>query len=316
MKNIKTKKLKTIKTKIIKTKKLETKISKSKTTKFKTTKRKIKRNVKDSVFTKIFGEIEYAFELYKTLHPEDKEVTIDDVRIVTLTNVLSNGLYNDLGLLIKDTLLFFMEDQSSWSINVLPRGLLYTSGTYKNYIDEMKLNVYGTKKVVLPKPELYVLYTGNKKIRGGIYSLNEEFFNNEAPIDLKIKVITSAKKGSIVQQYIDFSKRYDEFMKNKNFSEKSVLKFIDKCIKDGILSKFLSKNRREIMSIMSMLYDQDVVDKMREYETKQEAREEGMEKGQLSTLSRLIKKGIITVKDAASELGVTERTFKKKMAML
>ena len=49
---------------------------------------------------------------------------------------------------------------------------------------------------------------------------------------------------------------------------------------------------------------------------REEGMEKGMEKGQLSTLSRLIKKGIITIKDAASELGMTERTFKKKMAML
>ena len=313
MKNIKTKKLKTkatktkeSKVKTLKVEKFKTKTSKSKTTKFKTTKRKIKRNVKDSVFTKIFGEIEYAFELYKTLHPEDKNVTIDDIEIVTLTTILSNGLYNDLGLLIKNTLLFFMEDQSSWSINVLPRGLLYTTETYKIYIDEKKLNVYGSKKIVLPKPELYVIYTGKKKIRGGIYSLNEEFFNNEAPIDLKIKVITSAKKGSIVQQYIDFSKRYDEFMLNKNFSEKSVLKFIDKCIKDNILSEFLSKNRREIMSIMSMLYDQDVVDKMREYETKQEAREEGREEGQNNAMNYFEK----VLKKAKLDTKKTKRLWK------
>ena len=289
--------------------------------KSKTSKRKIKRNVKDSVFTKIFGEIEYAFELYKTLHPEDKDVTIDDVKIVTLTNILSNGLYNDLGLLIKNTLLFFMEDQSTWSINVLPRSLLYVTGTYKNYIDEKKLNVYGTKKVVLPMPELYVIYTGKKKIREGIYSLNEEFFNNEAPIDLKIKVITSAKKGSIVQQYIDFSKQYDEFMKNKNFSEKSVLKFIDKCIKDGILSEFLSKNRREIMITMSLLYNQDVVDKMREYEIEQEAiekgreegREEGIEKGKIMNMISLVKKKLIDIDVAIKELGISETKFKKLM---
>lgn len=56
-----------------------------------------KRTIKDSVFTFLFGEPEYTVELYQTLHPEDVGVKNSDVKLVTLQNVLANGVYNDLG---------------------------------------------------------------------------------------------------------------------------------------------------------------------------------------------------------------------------
>lgn len=43
--------------------------------------------VKDSVFTCLFGKMEYALELYRALHPEDPNVTEEDCEIVTLENV-------------------------------------------------------------------------------------------------------------------------------------------------------------------------------------------------------------------------------------
>ena len=74
---------------------------------------KSKRNVKDSVFTKLFGEKENAFQLYKTFHPEDTTSTKDDLEIISLNNVFVNGEYNDLGILLKNHLMVFVEAQST-----------------------------------------------------------------------------------------------------------------------------------------------------------------------------------------------------------
>ena len=41
-----------------------------------------------------------------------------------------------------------------------------------------KQNVYKSKKIRLPKPEMYVIYTGNRKERPEYISLAEEFFGN------------------------------------------------------------------------------------------------------------------------------------------
>lgn len=78
----------------------------------------MKRNIKDSVFTYLFRQPEYTRELYLSLHPEDASVTEDDFEIVTLENILSTGQYNDLGVLVRGTLIVLVEAQSTFTENV------------------------------------------------------------------------------------------------------------------------------------------------------------------------------------------------------
>ena len=56
---------------------------------------RMKRKVKDSVFTSLFSDRRYLFELYKALHPEDTEARAEDISNVTIHNVLTDGMYND-----------------------------------------------------------------------------------------------------------------------------------------------------------------------------------------------------------------------------
>ena len=78
----------------------------------------MKRNVKDSVFTYLFRQPEYTRQLYLSLHPEDSSVQEDDLQIVTLENILSNGQYNDLGMLVRKSLIVLVEAQSTFTANV------------------------------------------------------------------------------------------------------------------------------------------------------------------------------------------------------
>lgn len=51
-------------------------------------------------------------ELYKTLHPEDADTTEDKLDIVTIDNVMTDNLYNDLGLMAgNNKLLLLLEAQ-------------------------------------------------------------------------------------------------------------------------------------------------------------------------------------------------------------
>ena len=82
---------------------------------------KIRRNVKDSVFTHLFSIPKYRKELYLSLHPEDANIREDEIESVTLSNVLSSGLYNDLGIYVKKRLIILVEAQSIWTENILWR---------------------------------------------------------------------------------------------------------------------------------------------------------------------------------------------------
>ena len=64
----------------------------------------------------------------------------------------------------------------------------------------------------MPKPELYVVYVGNQKNIPDTISLSEAFFGgaDDVAVDVKVKVICESDTDSIINQYIIFSKVYDE----------------------------------------------------------------------------------------------------------
>ena len=152
-----------------------------------------KRKSKDSVFADLFHILRYALQLVKTLHPDD-DANESDISFASLRPVLLNEVYNDLGLLVKGKLLIIVEAQSTWSLNVLIRSLVYLVDTYNSYIHRQqpkKVNVYGTCKIDLPKPEFYLIYTGERKDCPDKIALARDFFGDEnAAIDLKMKVIS------------------------------------------------------------------------------------------------------------------------------
>ena len=109
-------------------------------------KKVMKRTIKDSVFTDLFQNKKYLLQLYKALHPEDN-VTEDDLTDVTIKNVLTDNIYNDLGFVVEDRLMIFVEAQSSvWTVNIIVRALMYLVQTWHDYFERTKQNLYKSKK--------------------------------------------------------------------------------------------------------------------------------------------------------------------------
>ena len=76
------------------------------------TKTNVKGTVKDSVFTDLFSESKYLLQLYQALHPEDLEAGEEDLKSVTLENIFTDSIYNDLGFMRGDRLILLVEEQS------------------------------------------------------------------------------------------------------------------------------------------------------------------------------------------------------------
>ena len=88
---------------------------------------------------------------------------------------MTNGIYNDLGFNVKGSLVLLVEAQSTWSVNIIIRLLMYLVETYSNIFKDNDTDLYSSAKAKIPKPELYVIYTGKGKKPKEI-SLSEEFF--------------------------------------------------------------------------------------------------------------------------------------------
>ena len=229
----------------------------------------IKRNVKDSVFTNLFQDTKYIVELYKALHPEADYVTEDMIEIVTLKNILTDSLYNDLGFMLDKRLIVLVEAQSTWTVNIIIRGLMYLVQTYQDYIEKEELNIYSSKKLEIPKPELYVIYTGDKKVEEKEISLSEEYFGGDATaLDVRVKVITDSREGDIINQYVMFTHILNEQVKNHGRTKKAIDETIRICKDRNILKEYLSRHESEVHDIMFSLYDDEQIQKamMREHE--------------------------------------------------
>ena len=238
-----------------------------------------KRKIKDSVFTNLFQDKKYLLRLYQALHPEDSDVTEEDIKDVTIKHILVDADYNDLGFSVGDRLVILVESQSTWTLNIIIRALMYLIQTYHDFFKHTKQNLYGSKKVNMPKPELYVIFIGEKpKNPPDIISLSKDFFDGEKiAVDAEVKVLYQEDEDNIIGQYIIFCKVYNEQRKKHGQTKKAVTETIRICKNRNVLKEYLESKEQEVVDIMMALFDDDVVleayaEDIRNSEAKENAR--------------------------------------------
>ena len=235
----------------------------------------VKRNIKDCVFTDLFSNKKYLRELYLSLHPEDSYITEDDLTDITIENVLVNNLYNDLGFRVGNRLIILVEAQSTWSPNILIRSLIYVTTTYQKYINEKNLDVYSSKKIDIPKPELYVVYTGDRKERPAEMQLSKEFFpdSKNISLDVKVNMIYGDTSDDIISQYVLFTKVYDEQRKLYGRTRQAIEETIHICKEKDVLKEYLESRETEVVTMMMTLFDEEQISKNHEASIRREERE-------------------------------------------
>lgn len=267
-----------------------------------------KRTAKDSVFTDLFQDPKYLIQLYRALHPEDQDVTEESITNVTIKNILLDQCYNDLGFCIGDKLVILVEAQSTWTVNIVVRGLMYLAQTYQEHIEKSGQNVYGSKRVKLPKPELYVIFTGERKSKPEYLYLSKEFFGGEeSAIEVKVKMIYDGKEGDIINQYVTFTRIYNEQVKLYGRTREAVLETIRICKDKNVLKEYLLDREQEVVNIMMTLFND-------EYILKTYVKSEKMDYAK-ATAQKLYKKGN-SVEDIADALEVSVKEVEEWLGLV
>ena len=290
---------------------------------------KVKKTVKDSVFVKLFREQKYVLQLYKELHPEDVDVTADDIKTQSLNAVFVNTLYNDLGFTVEKNgisrFVFLVEAQSVWNNNMTMRMFIYLGATYNQYLRDKNIEITEKRKITLPAPELYVVYTGDdRKNVPETLNLRDQMFEGKGMVDMTVKVIHSPG-DTIVGQYIAFCKVFNEQMNLYGQKSETIEQTIGICLKQGILEEFILKHRQEVMSMLAAFFDEEsqrdlhdraklqegieIGEKKGRAEGRAEGRVEGRAEGILSTLADLVKQGLLSLANAANQANMTEDEF-------
>lgn len=252
------------------------------------------RKSKDSVFVDLFTDKNYVFQLYKELHPEDTKVKIEDIDVQTIKSVLVNTLYNDLGFIVKDRFVILVEAQSEWNPNITLRIMFYLSETYRRYLYDTVQSEHSGKKVKLPKPDLYVVYSGNSDVPDMV-SFSEDYFDGDSPVDIKVKVLHKTDE-TICGQYIGFCKVFNEQRKLHDNRISCIKETIRICIERGYLVSYLQTHEKEAVTMMSELFDEEYLrgqyNKSRDREMLAEGRAEGEAKRESEIVKNLRKMGM------------------------
>lgn len=265
-----------------------------------------KRTAKNSVFLDLFQNKDYLLQLYKAIHPEDKNVTKESLTNITIENVLTDNLYNDLSFIVNDKLMILAEAQSTWTTNILIRILLYLAQNFHEFLLKTEQNYYSSRKVNIPKPEIYLIYTGERGRKPDIITFSNEFFNgNNIDVEIKAHVIYETNSSDIINQYIIFCKNFNEQIKINGMTLRAIEETIRICKDIDVLYEYLSKREKEVITIMKSLFDQEEIIKMYGKGERHDA--------EMQAASRMIKSGKLTLDEISSFLPSLSATELKKL---
>lgn len=252
------------------------------------------RNYKDTLFRKIFKNPKDLLTLYNAVNGTNYQ-NPDDLEIVTLENAIYMNTKNDLAFII-DCRMGLYEHQASVNPNIPLRDLIYIAKEYQGMISRKSL--YSSRLVKLPTPSFVVFYNGlEKQPDRKEMKLSEAFL---IPVDepaLELKVVQlnigAGRNKELMEkcpllaqysQYVGRVQKYASFMPLGPAVETAV----EECIREGILSDFLLKNRAEAIAVSIFEYDEEKELALFRAAEREEGLELGLKQGYAQGLQALI----------------------------
>lgn len=174
------------------------------------------------------------------------------------------SMHNDISFLI-DSRLSLYEHQSTYSPNLPLRFLFYVSDLYSDLTKDA--NLYGTKRVKIPTPKFIIFYNGVEERPDIEYLKLSDMYTREEEryaLDLEA-VLININPGhneelmgmcKTLRDYSEYTERVRKYAEEESI-DKAVERAITECIKEGILSEFLSKNRAEAKKMSIYEYDEE-----------------------------------------------------------
>lgn len=262
----------------------------------------VNRKYKDTVFRKLFGENkENALSLYNAVNNTNYSNS-EDLEFTTLEDVIYMKGKNDVSFIF-DASLSLYEHQSSYNPNMPLRGLLYFADLYRQLITDTE-RIYTSTLVKIPTPKYIVFYNGDSsKLPEDIIELklSSAFTENVEPgkfewtatmINIRAdKERDILKKCQPLKEYSTFVERVIENSQKMDIKT-AVDKSVETCIHDNVLKDFLTKHRKEVMEMCLTEFNETKYGQLMK------------EEGQQEVIFSLLKKGKLSVKDAADELGL------------
>ena len=238
---------------------------------------KAQRNYKDGLFRMLFKDKDNLLSLYNALN-KTAYTDVNGLEITTLENAIYMNYKNDVSFVFDFELMLY-EHQSTVNPNMPLRDLLYVTSILQKRVSTE--NLYGSKQIKIPSPRFVIFYNGTdyqperQTLRlSDAYEKKQE--NPELELTVTVYNINCGCNEEIMdacrtlKEYAMYVEQVRTYAKQMPLAE-AVEKAVDYCIKAGILSEFLRKNRAEVIMLSIFEYDEEAHHKL--------LYEEGMEQG-------------------------------------
>ena len=285
------------------------------------------RNYKDTVFRMLFSDRKNLLSLYNAVNQSNYN-NPDDLEIVTLENAIYMGMKNDLAF-IMDTNLYLYEHQSTYNPNMPLRDLFYICSEYQKLVD--KKSLFSSTLQKIPAPNFIEFYNGSTVIADCTelrLSSAFEHLTGEPKLELIVTVL-NVNEGhnaelmqhcSTLSEYAQYVARVRHYAIDMPLNH-AVERAVDECIRKGILTEFLTRNRNEVISMSIFEYDKELEEKKlrkAEYEYGfsegekhgheigfSEGKKTGFQNAALETARRMLKSNKLSLEDIADFSGLS-----------
>ena len=244
-----------------------------------------KRDYKSRIFTMLFSNKERLLRLYNAM--SRKNYTNPELLTInTLENAIYMSMQNDLSFLI-DMRLSLYEHQSTYNPNIPLRFLLYLSDLYSKLTRGM--NLYGSKKLMIPPPRFVVFYNGrDKRPDYEEFRLSDLYTIQDEDVSLELIVeVFNINKGhnkelvetcKDLQDYVEYTHRVRTYAETIPIEE-AVEKAINEYIQEDILKDFLEANRAEAIKVSIYEYNEQEHIRMEREDAFEDGRKLGLDEG-------------------------------------
>ena len=267
------------------------------------------RKYKDTIFRWLFSDRKNLLSLYNAVTGRSY-TDADALDIVTLESAVYLGMKNDVAFLV-DTRLYLCEHQSTYNPNIPLRNLFYIASEYQVLVKDKSL--YSSVLLRLPAPKFLVFYNGTGQVADREeLRLSAAYENLQGEPDLELKVtMLNINEGHnrelmeqcrILREYSQYVARVRKYAAQMELNE-AVERAITECIREGILSEFLSRNRAEVMKVSIFEYDQELEEKKYREAEYEHGRQDGYDAGVREGHAAGIREGMETGRAAGMQEG-------------
>ncbi len=228
---------------------------------------KVNIQFKDRLFRLLFGSESMKDNilcLYNALNDSSYE-NVNDIELYTIEDVIYIKMKNDVSFIL-DSYLSLWEQQSSYNPNMPLRGLMYFGKSYDKYIEQHKLNIYGSKLIKIPTPRYIVFYNGEQeKPSKEELSLSDAYINpdNSKKFEWTAtmynlndgKNIDLLNRCKPLKDYMYLINHIRKYLEDYEVEEAVDLAVMD-CIENDVLADFLLKHRAEVKDMCITEYNE------------------------------------------------------------